>query len=302
LKAPTEKRWQALKKVLDVDEFASFMAMEVLLAHRDGYCLARNNFRIYENPQTGRVMFLPHGMDQLFGTAPEKTDTRMHGAVARAFVGTPEGQALYRQRIGILLSNVFDVPMLRRRIAAESSRLRPHLNSKERTAFDVEVADLEQRIGERKAQMRLALGTSDKSTLRFTNGVAALADWHVVDLPKHAEAQEATVDGRAVLSIETIGTTGASWQTRVKLGPGRYRFEALTKTKGVEPLSYGKRHGAALRAGTERSAGQMGDDDWTLLAVEFVLQANQDVELCCELRAGKGAAFFERDSLRLRRF
>jgi hypothetical protein len=36
--------------------------------------------------------------------------------------------------------------------------------------------------------------------------------------------------------------------------------------------------------------------------VEFVLQANQDVELCCELRASKGGAFFARDSLRLTRF
>lgn len=42
-------RWSRLGSVLDVDRFISFMAMEVMLAHRDGYCLARNNFRLYHD-------------------------------------------------------------------------------------------------------------------------------------------------------------------------------------------------------------------------------------------------------------
>src|SRR5262249_9442130 len=39
-------RWERLDKVVAVDEFVSFMASEVMLGHRDGYCLARNNFRV----------------------------------------------------------------------------------------------------------------------------------------------------------------------------------------------------------------------------------------------------------------
>ena len=63
------QRWQLLEQILDLERFVSFMAMEIMLCHRDGYCLARNNFRIYHNPGTGKVMFFPHGMDQLFGKA-----------------------------------------------------------------------------------------------------------------------------------------------------------------------------------------------------------------------------------------
>ena len=35
--------------------------------HRDGYCLARNNFRVYHDVDSGRFVFFPHGMDVLFG-------------------------------------------------------------------------------------------------------------------------------------------------------------------------------------------------------------------------------------------
>src|SRR5439155_403236 len=63
------QRWQDLQKILDLERFISFMAMEVMTGHRDGYCLARNNFRIYHDLDTDKIIFLPHGMDQLFGKA-----------------------------------------------------------------------------------------------------------------------------------------------------------------------------------------------------------------------------------------
>jgi hypothetical protein len=39
--------------------------------------------------------------------------------------------------------------------------------------------------------------------------------------------------------------------------------------------------------------------DWTPLVHEFCLQANGEVVLNCELRAGKGVAWFDVDSLQL---
>src|SRR5437016_389930 len=37
-----ERRWERLGQTLDLSRFISFMAMEVMTCHRDGYCLARN--------------------------------------------------------------------------------------------------------------------------------------------------------------------------------------------------------------------------------------------------------------------
>ncbi len=38
------RRWQRLRGVLDVDRFLSYMAGEIALGHRDGYCLAGTTF------------------------------------------------------------------------------------------------------------------------------------------------------------------------------------------------------------------------------------------------------------------
>src|SRR5207248_5641745 len=100
------ERWRRLEQVLDVERFVSFMAMEVITGHRDGYCLARNNFRIYHDLDTDKIIFLPHGMDQLFGKADAPIQPQMSGLVARAVLEIPEGRQRYRQRLASLLTNV----------------------------------------------------------------------------------------------------------------------------------------------------------------------------------------------------
>ena len=49
LETDVAKRWPRLEQALDVDRFVDFMAMEVMVGHRDGYCLARNNYRVYHD-------------------------------------------------------------------------------------------------------------------------------------------------------------------------------------------------------------------------------------------------------------
>jgi spore coat protein CotH len=56
---------QELEAVLDVDAWLTSYALEVALAHWDGYALNLNNYYLYHRPRDGRFVFLPHGMDQL---------------------------------------------------------------------------------------------------------------------------------------------------------------------------------------------------------------------------------------------
>ncbi len=58
-------RRRETEKVVDVNAFATFMAMEKITCHWGGYCQNRNNYRVYFQRQ-GRV--LPAGMDQMFGS------------------------------------------------------------------------------------------------------------------------------------------------------------------------------------------------------------------------------------------
>ncbi len=65
LRLPDDQVIAALEKVLDVDAFLRFWAMENLIGHWDGYASNRNNYFVYYHNQTSRLLFLPWGMDQL---------------------------------------------------------------------------------------------------------------------------------------------------------------------------------------------------------------------------------------------
>jgi len=58
--APIVERLQKMRALLDVDEFTSFLAMEMLTASIDGYTFKMNNYRVYHHPKTDRLIFLPH--------------------------------------------------------------------------------------------------------------------------------------------------------------------------------------------------------------------------------------------------
>ncbi len=84
LETDVAKRWPRLEQALDVDRFVDFMAMEVMVGHRDGYCLARNNYRVYHDIDSDRMVFFPHGMDQLFGNPGATWLPHLTGLAAKA--------------------------------------------------------------------------------------------------------------------------------------------------------------------------------------------------------------------------
>jgi spore coat protein H len=151
-----EQRWTALQQTLDVNAFATFMAMEVLLGHRDGYVLAQNNFRILA-PESGRAVFLPSGMDQLFGRAPSTIEFHMNGVVARAFTEAPAGRELYLSRISTLITNALDARALSKRIDGIGTALKPAFTRAEYRAWQKSAEELKAAIAARAPRMRLEL-------------------------------------------------------------------------------------------------------------------------------------------------
>ena len=87
---PDLKQRQAeLEKRLDIDQFLTFAAMEMMTSHWDGYCRNRNNYRIYFNPTNGKAIFFPHGMDQMFGD-PNFPLFEVGGVVSSAVMQVPD--------------------------------------------------------------------------------------------------------------------------------------------------------------------------------------------------------------------
>ncbi len=86
------ERWREVNKVLDVDRFLSFVAMEMLTSHWDGYAIHTNNYRIYRDPATDKFVFITHGIDWAFKRTNVLIQPPMKSIVGRAVLSTPEGQ------------------------------------------------------------------------------------------------------------------------------------------------------------------------------------------------------------------
>lgn len=298
------RRWSRLQGVLDMDRFISYMAMEILLGHRDGYCLARNNFRVYHDVDTGRVLFMPHGMDQLFGNARATIAPQMNGLVGRAVMETGPGRLAYRARCAGLLTNGLDARQVAGRIDEVMAGLRPALSVPEAAALERESAALKERVAMRWQDALRQLEQALMEPLKFDHGIGLLSRWQPVDLPEGGQLMQGPApDGTGALVLVAGPITSASWRTKVLLARGRYQFEGRVSTSGVAPLPFGKNHGAALYVSEfprPQGARLVGTQSWKRFTVPFEVKANeQEVQLVCELRASKGSAWFDAGSLRL---
>jgi CotH protein/lamin tail-like protein/type IX secretion system substrate protein len=56
-----------LEKVFDVQNYLKVIAMDVLTANWDGPIFNKNNFYLYQNPQTGKMQYIPYDVDNTFG-------------------------------------------------------------------------------------------------------------------------------------------------------------------------------------------------------------------------------------------
>lgn len=313
-----QKRWEELNRILDVDRFMTYAALEVMIWDWDGYVKNRNNYRVYHDLDTDKMIFFPHGMDQMFweptGTEPRKTrNTAIMPSdwfgpmLAQALIkNSPQGRRLYQKRFGEVYTNVFHIEMLTNRVNQLSALLRPHLGQN----YEGEVRRIRDLILGRHAFLHKMLSEPPPQPLAFASGVASITNWIVPLTPRdpaNAIRDRVKNDGRQALHILTTNrmtNTSASWRASVLLTQGNYRFEALAKVAGVVSLmNTNKGGGAGIRHSGIRKprTNQLeGDSSWMPLQYEFQVPYEEDeVQLLCELRASHGEVWFDLNSLRL---
>src|SRR6185295_16144699 len=119
-----DTRLHKLEETLDVDRFLSFVAMEMMCSHWDGYTIGRNNFRIAHDRDTDRMVFIPHGMDQMFGgNRQDLFNPQAAGLVVRAVLQIPEARKRYQDRVAELTTNVFRVEAITNRVWEISGKI-----------------------------------------------------------------------------------------------------------------------------------------------------------------------------------
>ena len=311
------ERMARLEQVLDVERFITFSVLEMLTWHWDGYTLKRNNYRLYHDPDSGRIVFFPHGMDQMFWDANQRvipTAGQTEGLVARAILQTAEGQRRYRQMAAALVTNVFTAERLTNQIRQIQARIRPVLGAidpQSAKEHDRAVANLINQVNQRVLRARQLLAEPEPESLALNaSGVGRLVDWHPLDLRGTGQLERSTLpSGMKTLHIQagSNGRCTASWRTRILLPPGEYLFIGRVRTAGITPLATDvatKGVGAGIRQSRHqvRQHGLVGDTEWQTVEYPFTVSEEQtDVSLLCELRAEKGEAWFDLSSLNVRR-
>ena len=301
-----DARLSKLRDVLDVDRFISFVAMEVMTWHWDGYALKKNNYRVYHEPDANKLVFLPHGMDQMFWDPNGPIRPNFEGLVAQAVLQTPEGRQRYRARFGELLTNVFKVTALTNRVNELQARIRPALASISPNAareHDGQANRLRDLIVQRAAALQRQLNAPEPKPLLFdAAGEAHISHWDMQNDAGNATLDKVTDSGKEVLHIQAHGHTIASWRAKVLLDPGRYRLVGRIRTAGLAAIKDAKGEGAGLRiSGSQqpRPNHAGGDTGWKAVAYEFRVPGQEEVTLIAEARATKGDVWFDASSLKL---
>jgi hypothetical protein len=157
------------------------------------------------------------------------------------------------------------------------------------------------RVAERLKGVQRQLDAPRVVNTLVTKGLAELAEGAWSPELSNAESQEVDEDGRRCLLLRAKGEAKASWRMTVSVPPGKFRFEAQMKTRGVDPVPSESGTGAGLRVSGGTRQGQKslsGDAAWQPLAYE-IDSPGRDFVLVVELRAKAGEAWVDRKSLRL---
>ncbi|MBN1924217.1 MAG: CotH kinase family protein [Prolixibacteraceae bacterium] len=68
LNSPDVEGWdEKMEAIFDVDNYLRQLAVESTIGHWDGYSFNMNNFYLYENPETGKIVFIPYDLDNTWG-------------------------------------------------------------------------------------------------------------------------------------------------------------------------------------------------------------------------------------------
>src|ERR1051326_1468246 len=305
-------RWRRLEQTLDMDRFIAFMAMEVMLCHWDGYCMNQNNYRVFHDLGSGRIVFIPHGMDQMFGTGIMRLGGRkssancpifppLSGAVADAVMRTPEGRRLYIARLGQLYTNVLRVDALLKRVDELSAVVHASLvKSGTQTAQDYQqnAEDLKAHIKARAESVARQLADATRPRDPRSLAPIHLTGWATriqEGAPDFARTAEASRTNLLQISARH-GKAAGLWVTRLRLGQGSYRFEGEVRFQGVESEKLGVGVGLRISGGRPRRE-LVGSADWQPCAYEFQVARDREVGFLCELRASSGEAWFDAEKL-----
>ena len=289
------KRKAALEKLVDLDSLYTFMAIELMTCHWDGYTGNRNNYRVYFDPAAGgKIRFLPHGMDQLLGDINFPIWGDPPSMVPATVLKYPDFRKAYRERL-IKLRPLFDEKNTAAIIDKAMARLGPAAKAQGGDNLLRQHTELAKQMKDRLRERAKSLDRLIKeiptplTPLAFDGGgVARLnpAEWFPQKVTDDARVGRLENGGFLEIAVGPSKDCIASWRNRVLLPKGNYRLEVRLKTEGLPPTD----EGASVRISGQRPSSKgPAQSDWKTVQHDFVITAeSQEIVLVSELRAGAG--------------
>ena len=258
LGAPDDQLAARLGAVVDLEAYQRYWAMEVVTDHWDGYANNRNNFFVYHDPTSGRMHFIPWGIDALFGDRARTT--RPHsvfacGALPWRLYAAPGTRAGYLAALRDVLDTVWDVPTILAEVDRLEALVTPLTPAGERAALATRIEDVRGFVRMREAQLRAELDAGEPVwpypagerscridlgtiTARFATSWGTLGRYDVgsgstsgtiagVDVASSAVIAAAGLDGEGKAAVQVLG----------RLPDGRYAvvFVAIGDPARVAP-------------------------------------------------------------------
>jgi spore coat protein CotH len=155
-----------LAPYIDADQFITFWAMELLVAHADGYARNSNNFYLYHDPTTGRFTFIPWGIDAILFPAELKAPWEPQAppstiwavsALPRRLYNLPQERTIYFARLRELLDSVWIEDDLVAELDRMERLLSPEVDAVKQDEFAVEVQKVRDFVLGRRAFLEAEL-------------------------------------------------------------------------------------------------------------------------------------------------
>jgi len=150
----------ALGALVEIDEFITFWALEVLIQHWDGYTsFNNNNYYIYKNPDTGRFHFIPWGADAILGFGPQDQagTVFLSGLLARRLHEHPDTAEQFYVRLAELMSTVWDELEILTYIRETEILVRPYIAPANLELFEASLQSLRDFVQRRRSEVEALL-------------------------------------------------------------------------------------------------------------------------------------------------
>jgi len=296
-----------LEKLLDIDRFLSFVAMDVLLWDWDGYAMNRNNWRLFHDLDTGKMVFMPHGLDQMLWVPEGPLLPRLQGIVARAVLGDPSLRKRYFQRVAELRKTVFTPESMTQRVRQIAAKIRPVIAETDPAAakeHDQRVNDFCNAITRRCKSVDEQLSHPIEPLAFGPDDTAPLKLWETKSIFGKPAIDKTSLEGVETLHLGVkSGSSIGAWKSMVWLEPGRYEVETRVKARNITPDPGDSKAGTGIRANNQRSETFVTESaDWKKLTSTFSVDgALSQVQILCEFRGIDGEAWYDLASTRLKK-